>query len=122
NDVRMLETREQLRLAPETILGNAVHRVGRQHLHDDGSVERALRGQEQAAHSAGRKLALDAITVAEGAFEARPESPVVGVGSVHGCVDQSVLVGGGDWCRSGYGRRSSMNRTIAPSQPGGNNE
>jgi hypothetical protein len=57
DDVRMLQPRRELDLAPEALAVDAGGEVGREHLHHHRPPERTLLGQVHAAHPPARQLA-----------------------------------------------------------------
>jgi len=69
HDMRVLQRRRQLDLAPEPLDVHAGGEVGREHLDDDPAAERGLLRKEHTAHAAATELLLDAIGAPDGALE-----------------------------------------------------
>ena len=65
HDVRMLQRRGELDLAPKALDVDAGRHLGREHLHDDAPSERRLLGEEDVRHSAATELALDSVCVTQ---------------------------------------------------------
>src|SRR5262249_10955292 len=65
DDVRLLQRRDRTDLSLEPLGAQALREVGRQHFHHDSSLEPELFGDEDAAHAAAAKLALQAVRVTE---------------------------------------------------------
>ena len=69
----MLEVRRDRDLTLESRGVHLSRELGRQDLHDDRTVERQVRREEQPAHPAAGKLSLHAIPVAEQRLNSVPE-------------------------------------------------
>ena len=63
--MRMLQARGQQDLAPESFGADTGGEVRRQHLDDHAPSERALFGDEDAAHAAAAQLALECVRAGE---------------------------------------------------------
>src|SRR6185503_14941930 len=70
NDVRVLQLRDELDLAVETIEADAPGEVRRQQLDHDLTIESSLGGEKDVAHATATELALDGVVVAECGLEA----------------------------------------------------
>ena len=80
HDVRMLELRGELDLAPEPVDVHPRGEIGRQHLDDDRPRQRALPGDEHAAHPPAHELAIELVGGSEGGGQAFAEG-IHGVGN-----------------------------------------
>ena len=69
DDVRMLQPRRELDLAAEAFDVDASGEIGREHLHDDASSQRAFLGDEHTTHPAAGELPLDGVGVGEDSLE-----------------------------------------------------
>src|SRR5258708_17742276 len=63
--MRVLQLRRQLNLAPKPVSIDAGREVGREHLDDDRSTQRAILRHEDSTHAATQKLALQVVAGAE---------------------------------------------------------
>jgi hypothetical protein len=68
-DVRVLQARRHQHLAPEALRAHRAHGLGGEQLDDHLPLERRLGRQEQAAHAAGRELALERVAFADRLLE-----------------------------------------------------
>ena len=73
HNVGVLQRRRQLDLAPEPLDVHAGSEVGGEHFDDDPAAERALLGNEHAAHPAAAQLLVDAIGAPDRGLETRSQ-------------------------------------------------
>src|SRR5688572_15010923 len=65
DDVRILESRDELNLAMEPVEAHTADEVGRQQLDDDLPIEASLGSEEDMTHPPTTELALDGVRVAQ---------------------------------------------------------